>query len=238
MNSFVRMRCLICHEMIQPKIGWRAIFSEEEEQLLCTVCEGKLEKIEGERCRICSRSFQQLDEQFRHHDLCHDCVRWEEDEEWRGYLDSNHSIYHYHDFFKEVMARYKFRGDYVLSKIFTVCIQEHINNVNPDIIVPIPLSEERLYERGFNQSEALIIGAGYTAAKLLMRTHSEKQSKKSRSQRIDIPQVFQIEPSCELTGKTIVIIDDIYTTGSTLRHAAKLLKIAGAIRIQSLTIAR
>ncbi|WP_308167083.1 phosphoribosyltransferase family protein [Bacillus sp. ISL-40] len=68
--------------------------------------------------------------------------------------------------------------------------------------------------------------------------HSEKQSKKSRSERIHLSQVFQVNPNVDLAGKKVILIDDIYTTGSTLRHAAKLLKVAGAASIQSLTLAR
>ena len=74
--------------------------------------------------------------------------------------------------------------------------------------------------------------------KLQTSSSAEKQSKKSRSERIHIPQVFQINPQVEIIGKHILLIDDIYTTGSTLRHAAKLLKESGAERIQSLTLAR
>ena len=79
-------------------------------------------------------------------------------------------------------------------------------------IVPIPLSPERLQERGFNQAEALIVEAGLQSANLLKRTHSEKQSKKSRSDRIHVPQVFSLEPTT-LEGKRILLVDDIYTTG-------------------------
>ena len=104
-------------------------------------------------------------------------------------------------------------------------------------IVPIPLSPERLQERGFNQAEALIVEAGLQSANLLKRTHSEKQSKKSRSDRIHVPQVFSLEPTT-LEGKRILLVDDIYTTGSTLRHAAKILVENGAASVSSITIAR
>lgn len=70
-----------------------------------------------------------------------------------------------------------------------------------------------------------------------MRTHSEKQSKKSRYERIHAQQVFQV-CSEEVQGKRILLLDDIYTTGSTLRQAAKVLKSAGAIEVKSLTLAR
>jgi len=231
-------RCLFCHGNIQPEIGWRAIFSEEKEQLLCVDCQGKLQKIGGERCRICSRELQLLDSNYRQEDLCHDCIRWEKDHEWKEVLDSNYSFFHYDDFFKELLAQYKFRGDYLLAKIFTASIQEYLQQNTPDFIVPVPLSDERLYERGFNQAEALINEAGYKVDTILSRIHAEKQSKKSRTERIHLPQVFRLNSNVEVMGKKVLIIDDIYTTGSTLRHAAKILKSEGAKTIQSLTLAR
>jgi competence protein ComFC len=238
MNLFPQAQCLVCHEIIQPKMGWSAIFSEEKERILCPSCEGKFDLIVGEQCRVCSRPFQFLDERFRHGDMCHDCKRWEEDNDWKGSLDSNHSIYLYNDFFKEVMATFKYRGDYVLALIFAEKIKTLVRKIQPDLLVPIPLSKERLYERGFNQAEALLMEAGLTPTNPLTRFHSEKQSKKSRSERIHIPQVFQVNHQIEIKGKSILLIDDIYTTGSTLRHAAKLLKEYGAKRVQSLTLAR
>lgn len=237
-NLFPNAHCLICHEIILVETSWRSIISPEKVQLICSSCEGQFETINGDICRICSRPFEDMEDKFRHGDLCHDCFRWEGDLEWQGYLNQNTSIYLYNEFFKEVMARYKFRGDYLLAKIFAEKMKGFLRKINPDLLIPIPLSEERLYERGFNQAEALIIEAGYQPTKMLSRIHSEKQSKKSRHERIHIPQVFQVEVREILIGKNVLIIDDIYTTGSTLRHAAKLLKAEGAERVHSLTLAR
>ncbi|MDZ5471942.1 ComF family protein [Bacillus sp. 31A1R] len=165
-------------------------------------------------------------------------MRWKEDEEWSGFLDRNYSIYEYNEFLKEFIARYKYRGDYVLAKVFSETVIEKLRTIKYDLISYIPLSQERLHERGFNQSEAIIKEAGKTPSGLLQRTHSEKQSKKSRQDRIHLPQVFQVKRDLDLTNKKILLVDDIYTTGSTLRHAAKVLKQSGAISISSLTIAR
>src|SRR4051794_20125110 len=118
MNLFLENRCLICHEPIRPTVGWRAIISIEREQPICSACEGKLEKVEGETCRICSRPFKLLDTKFRKGDLCHDCERWEEDQDWQGFLEKNNSLFLYNDFLKEVLAKFKFRGDYALAGIF------------------------------------------------------------------------------------------------------------------------
>jgi competence protein ComFC len=238
MKLFPNAHCLICHEIILNPIGWGTIFSEEKEKFFCKTCEIRLEKIEGETCQICGRMFSYLDENFRKGELCNDCIRWEEDDQWSGYLERNHSIFLYNDFLKELLAKYKFRGDYVLAKLFADYLKVIMRKIKPDLFVPIPLSEERLYERGFNQAEALIIESGFAPTQPLTRVHSEKQSKKSRMERIHISQVFQVNPQVEIKGKDILLIDDIYTTGSTLRHAAKLLKESGAERIKSLTLAR
>jgi competence protein ComFC len=238
MNPFQPETCLICHSSILPAIGWRAIFLAEKENNICSACRGKLEPIEGEVCQMCNRPFHLLKGKFRDGELCHDCYRWENDDEWKGYLKKNTSLFLYNGFLKEVIAQYKFRGDYVLARVFTVYLKEKLLKTENDLFVPIPLSEERLYERGFNQAEAILFEAGFQPTEILSRVHSEKQSKKSRNDRIHLPQVFQIGSDIDIAGQRIILVDDIYTTGSTLRHAAKLLIGAGAGSVESLTIAR
>jgi competence protein ComFC len=231
--------CVICHEEISAQIGWVQLFSAESETPLCQNCRKKLVKISGETCRICCRPFAHLDHAYRKGDLCFDCLRWEEDPLWRGTLNQNVSLFLYNDFLKEALALFKFRGDYMIAHAFSDFIKIKLKKMKFDLLVPIPLSPERLYERGFNQSEALIKEAGFEAAQLLKRIHSEKQSKKSRSERIHLPQVFRLHPEApEIVGQTVVLVDDVYTTGSTLRHAAKIIKQAGAASVIALTLAR
>jgi competence protein ComFC len=234
-NWFESDYCLICHEVMVSTLGWVDLFVPDRKQEVCPICLPKLERIEGERCQICMRSFNKLDIQFRKGERCSDCNRWEQDPTYKGVLIQNYSPYSYNEFLKELIAKYKYRGDYALAKIFASEIELKINEMKPKYIIPIPLSEERLYERGFNQAEALILEAGFCSTNILTRVHSEKQSKKSRTDRIHLPQVFQT--NTQINGK-VLIIDDIYTTGSTLRHAAKVLKNAGADEIFSMTIAR
>ncbi|MEQ2527522.1 phosphoribosyltransferase family protein [Bacillaceae bacterium CLA-AA-H227] len=229
-------RCLFCYEEITLSTNWSSFFTSPTETYLCRTCRSQLIEIEGETCDICSRSLEKLDPQYVINKRCLDCVRWEQDDEWKGYLLKNKSLYEYNDFLKEIISQYKFRGDYILAKIFSNRIQQKLP---PDaLLVPIPLSSERQFERGFNQSEALIFEAGHSPIHLLERTHTEKQSKKSRHDRIHIPQVFQMKEGKDVANKDILLIDDIYTTGSTLRHAAKILMQSGAKSVSSLTLAR
>ncbi|WP_338470668.1 ComF family protein [Niallia sp. XMNu-256] len=230
--------CLICHTKIIPKIGWQALVAKEKQETLCEACKDKLQEIEGKTCLICGRSFEHLEPRFIKDDHCSDCIRWEEDPEWKGCLEKNESFYMYNGFLQEVIACYKYRGDYILAKIFSEKVLKITTQQKADLLVPIPLSQERLHERGFNQAEAILLEAGRTPANILKRTHAEKQSKKSRHERIHVQQVFQLEIDAQIDGKTILLIDDIYTTGSTLRHAAKVLVQNGAKSVSSLTIAR
>ncbi|TYS63763.1 ComF family protein [Bacillus infantis] len=238
MNFFQADHCLTCHKEIDAEIGWQELFLRTEEKVICRECEESFEKLKGALCKICGRPLRGLDPQFIDGDMCYDCIRWEKDPKWEGVLNRNISLYAYNDFLQELIARYKYRGDYILANVFKQQIKRNIKTLKPDLIIPIPLSNKRLYERGFNQAEALILTAGLTPSHLITRNHTEKQSKKSREERIHLSEIFQISTSATFEAKNILLIDDIYTTGSTLRHAALPLKQSGAANIMSLTLAR
>lgn len=223
---------------MEALITWTTFFEEKVERNLCSNCEARLEEIKGPVCQSCCRPLEKLAPQYIMGENCHDCVRWDNDPEWKGFLQRNESIYVYNEFLKEMISRFKFRGDYIVAKVFSRKMKAVLRNTEYDFLVPIPLSDERQLERGFNQSEAIICEAGLSSTPLLHRTHSEKQSKKSRTERIHIEQVFRFNGEVEITNKKIILIDDIYTTGSTLRHAAKILIQEGAATVSSLTIAR
>jgi len=232
--------CLYCDNPIQPSLGWRDFLFGPKEAFLCPKCEGKLERIEEPACRICGRPGKGMDRSFFKDGLCYDCLRWESSGNWKGVLTKNLSLFEYNPFMAEIIARYKYRGDYILAKIFAEDIKRGLDNLEHDVIVPIPLSPERLKERGFNQAEALAKEAGAETQPLLLRKHTEKQSKKSREERIHLPQVFEVKKDGEkwVRGKRILLLDDIYTTGSTLRHAALALIQKGVKSVSSLTLAR
>ncbi|RHW37339.1 ComF family protein [Neobacillus notoginsengisoli] len=235
---FETQLCLLCGGEAEEEESWSSLFSWAKDYCFCKNCMGRLARIDGETCRICGRAFTENEQKFRVGDLCGDCDRWEQDDTWSGLISANVSLYSYNDFLKDIIARFKYRGDYMLAKAFGDEARAAIKKLKPDVITPIPLSPERLYERGFNQAEAILEQTGFKWNLLLSRVHGEKQSKKSRSERIHVPQVFKLAQLGDLDGCRILLVDDIYTTGSTLRHAAKLLREAGAGDISSFTIAR
>ncbi|WP_185819869.1 ComF family protein [Salibacterium salarium] len=239
--------CLYCGDSTEALSSWTTLFSSSA-PTLCSTCENGLTPITGTVCSICGRP--RIAET-----ICEDCKRWEASSQWKGLLERNYSLYVYNERMKDMIARWKYRGDAVIGQAFYRQIHTayvtHCEGCTP---VPIPLSRERLEERGFNQAEMLAssIGAPLSFREklrqhstptvqhaLLRPAHVDKQSKKSRQQRISSEiHPFQFNKKTSIKGKDIVILDDIYTTGSTLRKAAEVLKTHGAEKICSITLAR
>ncbi len=230
MNSVM---CVACGNKTLKSYSWLSLSNHQD--FLCGRCQNKLQRLKPPLCRKCHRMLSELPAEFVQGEMCYDCVRWEK---WGGSLEKNMSLYVYNDYCKELMALFKYRGDYAIANIFAKDVHTALSELEVDYIVPIPLSGERLQERSFNQSEAFIQTAGLSAHNLLTRIHSEKQSKKSRQKRLNQADIFQIQTNFPIENKKIVLVDDIYTTGSTLQMAAQTLAEAGASHIISFTIAR
>lgn len=227
--------CLWCDVEIIYQVHWKTLLNGNRKGRLCHECFQRISFINGEVCTKCCRESKLP--------ICHDCKRWQLFFNGEDPLLTNIATFKYNDFMKEVIAKWKYRGDFILIDMFTKQIQKTIQTgmnsfFDNSILVPIPLSKERLEERGFNQSLAIAERITDDARKInniIERIHSEKQSKKSRSQRIFRKNPFKL---LKKTNKTVILVDDIYTTGTTLRHAAKLLKQSGCPAVYSYSLIR
>lgn len=223
------MHCLNCDEKIMAETSWRTLFVPPRQQVLCDKCLDHLHLLSGDRCVRCSRETNQA--------LCSDCQRFDNNRE--DPLTFNHSVYTYNEQMQDMISRWKYRGDYVLGNAFEDALKTAFRTAFPKSshfeIVPIPLSERRLKERGFNQAAMLAQFVSTRPTHALTRIHGEKQSKKSRRERLSTINPFKLQIQLK---KPVVLVDDIYTTGITIRHAADVLKQAGCPEIYSLTLIR
>ena len=113
-----------------------------------------------------------------------------------------------------------------------------------DRVLPVPLSDERLRERGFNQSALLarhLAGAKADARSLLRLHASEAQSSLPRAQRLrNLRGAFAVEPAraATLRGQRVVLLDDVMTTGATAQAATLALREAGVAQVTVVVLAR
>lgn len=117
--------------------------------------------------------------------------------------------------------------------------------VSDAYVIPIPIHKKRLRERGFNQSEyisrsfAQCMQLFFTNSILERVVYTQSQVHLSRSERIqNVTGAFRVLDKEKIQGKTVYLIDDVYTTGATLMEAAWILQTAGAKNIIGLTFAR
>lgn len=137
-----------------------------------------------------------------------------------------------------------------LAKPLAFLIVSHFALLNnaispPHAIIPVPVHKKRLKWRGYNHAEELARHLGYAfsipvlANALAKIKHTSPQMKLNREQRLkNVEGAFKAPNPDLVQGKTILLVDDVYTTGATMEEAAHILRSAGASRVFGATVAR
>lgn len=150
---------------------------------------------------------------------------------------------------KEAIHTFKYGGVFPLVRVFGDLLQPKLQTLSReyplDVMIPVPLHIRRLRERGFNQAFLLVkelnrrIGISYEGRVLKKIKDTPVQSSlKKRERRKNLTGVFQVKDTEALKGKSVVLVDDVYTTGATVNECSRTLLKAGAERVAVLTVAR
>ncbi len=156
------------------------------------------------------------------------------------------TLYPYQSPLKEAIGLFKYRGKIALADPMVHLMNSALTTIPPiDLIIPVPLHASRLREREYNQSSLLAYRLSKhfhipLAHNTLVRTrHTTPQTSLSRRERLkNLRKAFAVTSPQAIKDKSTLLVDDVYTTGTTVNECAKTLRKAGAGKVFVVTLAR
>ena len=214
----MKWKTVLLDLLFPPKCVFCRVLLDSSEELICPSCQQKLPWLLG-------------NEAHRKLSLISDCV----------------SPMSFRENVRESIHRYKFNGKSWYAQTYGIlmaqCVQDHLEG-RYDLISWVPVSRQRKRERGYDQSFLLAYEMGKVlgqrpAALLKKIKHNQPQSgqKSESKRRSNVKGAYIAIKKETLTGKRILLVDDIVTTGETLLECARTLKSAGAGDIVCVTLA-
>ena len=150
-----------------------------------------------------------------------------------------------------LIAEYKFRGDVALAGLLadrmSTALRQRPGALNVDLLLPVPLSTQRLQERGFNQAWELtrrvascfkLTAEAHVLQRPIDTAHQVDLSLQDRAR--NLRGAFMVAPDCRqaVDGRRVALVDDVMTTGATFREATRALLEAGASAVHVWALAR
>lgn len=146
---------------------------------------------------------------------------------------------------RDALTRYKFGGKREFYKSFGSALANTVaeSELIADIVTSVPLSKKRMHTRGYNQAEliaretARLLGLDYSETLIKCRENLEQHTLDNKLRAENIIGVYQLADKIEVQDKTILLIDDIVTTGHTLSECCRVLSQYGNVKIICGTVA-
>jgi len=151
---------------------------------------------------------------------------------------------------KSLVTTLKYKGDRTIAHFFAWCLIDHIHHIRseanlfnePVYIVPIPRSKNRIREFGFCQTdliarELIKLDPTLQIRNILYKKDIPAQTSLSRAKRLEnVRDAFWIADPASISGKSIILLDDVITTGATLKEARQKLKAFGGHVVECLAV--
>lgn len=223
-------------DLFFPKI---CILCKRFGKYICVKCEHKLKRNDHDVCVYCKLPSP--------YGLTHiRCFR-------KKGIDGFISIFKYHGYFEIILKKIKFKfiKEALYELLFFLKKEDFdkllfLKEIENLFIIPVPLHKKRLKERSFNQSEII---ANFIAKKINLKvlsslierhkyTSPQSKIKRIKDRYLNIKQCFSIkDPSFKIKDKSFLIVDDVLTTGATIKEVAQMLKLKGAKKVFIFTLA-
>ena len=211
-----------------------------QERVICHSCWKSIRTSHPSYCLCCGRFFGALEEPH----LCQDCLQK------RPPFSHHRSSGKYKGKLKDIILLYKYRHFQVLGKDLAHLVYRALGREeeiwwNVDAIVPVPLHPKRKKERGFNQAQIIAkelarIKRIELGDQLLLKIKNvlPQTSLRVEEREESVSGAFAVAKGDKIKGKVVLLVDDVYTTGSTVRECSSVLRNAGVKEVKALTVAQ
>jgi len=224
LDIFYPRRCPVCDKAVKP--FW---------SLICGTCKNEFRYINEPYCAKCGKELEEEEREY-----CGDCRRH------RHLYDGGRAVFAYKDI-SDSIYRFKYKGRQEYAAYYAGCMASRLGSwiamCSPDALVPVPIYDAKKRVRGYNQAEVLAQELGRlmnipVETKLVKRVRKTAPMKdlSVRERQNNLKRAFKICRN-DVKLSIIIIIDDIYTTGSTIDAMSHEFKKAGVERIYFITIA-
>lgn len=206
---------------------------------ICCACGERLVPIASPLCVVCGVPFIGCGDDH----VCGDCVTT------HHHVDAARAALVYEGVTHDLIHAFKYRNKTHLRRPLALlaigALSGFVLKRAPDLIMPVPLHKKRLRGRGFNQ--ALLLGEMYsTHWKIPLDRHNLRRIRWTEPQvslsagdrRTNVKGAFAVQDSGLVSGRRVLLVDDVLTTGSTVEECALMLKRAGAVDVSVITVAR
>jgi len=235
-NLIFPIKCVICEKETTTR---------KKNKLICTDCLKNLSPSLNFYCPFCEARTADAK-------LCFSCLPPHSSLSDKFYLDRLLYLFPYQDFkIQKVIKAFKYRFikelEIPLGRLMASYLEKIKNKIdlNDSVLIPVPLHQRKLNQRGYNQSELIAAEISKysnleTANNCLLKTKPTKDqvNLKENQRPENLKNVFRCDRPELILDKKVLLLDDVYTTGTTMQECAKVLKDAGTKEVIGLAIAR
>ena len=231
LRAVLPIECLTCERPLRT----------DPTPYFCDGCWGRITPIAGPRCASCDHPFvSNAVNTWTPGHRCQPCLQQP------SAYDRAWTLYPYIPPLQDAICALKYRNVFSLAKpLASLAVRALPWGLDTDVIVPVPLHPSRLRARGFNQSLLIADRLGrhlrrpVSTMDLIRTIATEPQTSLTRSERIlNLRRAFAVRHAEAFDGRNVLLIDDVFTTGTTFNECAKALRSAGAASISALALAR
>jgi len=213
-----------------------------ERRSLCGTCWDKLPLIKSPFCPCCGIPFKsEYAHQWSPDHLCQDC------RQSRRRFDSARYVGTYESPLRELVLAFKLKGNPTAGGDCTDLIKENVSSLMEgkklDMVINVPLHQRRLLSREFDQA-GLLAEAAAGALRLpfpsgsLTRVINTGSQTKVKDRKKNVRGAFMVKRPEMVAGKSVLLVDDVFTSGATMEECSRVLKRSGAAAVHLFTLAR